>query len=447
MSLDWMVGRSRFNLYAGMGTGKTLTMLTWIMENSLDLLSPTLVIAPLRVAQNVWPEEAAAWEHLKDLRVTAIAGTVAQRKAALASGASVFTINYENVPWLIETVGGDDWPFLTVIADESTKLKGFRTRQGTARARALAVIAHTRVDRWVNLCGLPAPNGLVDLWGQQWFIDGGRALGRTFTDFQMRWFARLPTGGMFTKTVPRTFAQVEIEGRMQATTLAIRPEDWFDLTEPVVNEIWVDLPETARRQYKTMAKDFYAGLSEGVVTAANAAVKSGKLIQLASGAVYVDDEGKWEEVHSAKVEALQSVVGEAQGAPVLCAYSFRHSRDRIMKAFPGARVIGGDDKTAIADWNAGKVSLLLAHPKSAGHGLNLQHGGNTLVYFDQDWNLEDHEQIAERIGPMRQMQSGYNRPVFIHHILARGTIDAMVRERRDDKMSVVDYLMAAFKGD
>jgi SNF2 family DNA or RNA helicase len=444
MSLEWMVGRSRFNLFAGMGTGKTLTMLTWIQRNSWDLLSPVLIIAPTRVAKHVWPEEAEAWEHLEGMSVTPVLGTPLQRLKALNSGARIFSINYENIPWLIETAGAF-WPFQTVIADESTRLKGFRTRQGTARAKALAKVAHAQVDRWVNLCGLPAPNGLVDLWGQHWFVDKGVALGRTFSDFQLRWFARPPQGGQFTPMIPMRHAQEEIEQRMKSDTLAIRPEDWFTLEEPVVTDIWVDLPPTARKQYKTMAREFFVALEGGTVTAVNAAVKSGKLIQMANGALYTEGGSAWETIHDAKIDALASILAEAQGAPVLCVYNFRHDLARIKKAFPAARVIGEDDPGAIAAWNNGEVPLLLAHPKSAGHGLNLQHGGNILAYFGQDWNLEDHEQILERIGPMRQMQSGYHRPVFVYHIMARDTIDTAVRMRRGHKMSVVDCLMEAFR--
>jgi SNF2 family DNA or RNA helicase len=440
LAIEFLDAHKRCNLYAGMGLGKTVTTLTHLAK-SAEL--PALVIAPLRVARSVWPEEVAQWPHLARLTVQPVLGTSDERRAALKKRADIYTINYDNIPWLT-TLCDSSWPFRTVVADESTRLKGFRLNQGTKRASALAQVAHARVKNWINLTGLPAPNGLMDLWGQQWFVDGGLALGRSFTAFRNRWFYPSPRGGQWVDWLPLPNAQREIEARMRATTMAIDARDWFDLKEPIVEDIWVELPPGARAKYRQMADDFFTQLEHGLVQAPNAAVKSGKLLQLANGAAYHED-GSWSWVHDEKIEAVRSIVEEAAGAPVLVAYQFRSDLERLRKAFPRSRVLDRADKTAEADWNAGRIGVLFAHPKSAGHGLNLQHGGNILVYFGQDWNLEDYDQILERIGPTRQMQSGYDRNVFVYHVLARNTLDAAVRARRDAKTSVMETLLAAMK--
>ena len=430
----------RANLWAGMGMGKSSVVLTLLKE--LEPPDPVLVIAPLRVARSVWPQEAEKWRHLAGMRIVAITGTTGERIDALRTRADLHTVNYDVLPWLVETLGADRWPFRTVIADESTRLKGFRTRQGTARAGSLRGIAHHRVLRWINLTGTPAPNGLIDLWGQQWFIDGGAALGRSFTAFRDRWFGKPAWAGQYGPLIPMPYAQKQIEEALAPSTMSINPADWFDLKAPIVNDVFVDLPPAARAAYRKMERDFFVQLREGTIEAPTAAAKTIKLLQLASGAVYHDDK-TWEFVHDEKMDALRSVVEEASGANILVAYQFRHELERLTRAFPHARVLGA--RRDEDDWNAGRIPLLLAHPQSAGHGLSLQHGGNHIAFVGHDWNLESYQQIIERIGPVRQMQSGYDRPVFIHHILARGTMDETVMQRRRSKRAVQDLLMEAMK--
>jgi SNF2 family DNA or RNA helicase len=443
LMIDFLKQHRRCNLHAGMGTGKTVSVLTAIVEQGLDLTDVILIIGPLRVARDVWPAEVAKWDHLSHLEIVPIIGNGVTRTRALRQAAPIYTINYDNLQWLVEHCG-HDWPFTVVVADESTRLKGFRTRQGSKRARALAPYAHTKVKRWINLTGTPAPNGLLDLWGQQWFVDGGRALGRSYSAFANRWFHKAPWGGLYAPLIPNESAQTEIEAQIKPSTLAIRASDWFDLREPIVAEVWVDLPPAARKAYRTMERHFFSELKGGVVMAANAAVKAGKLLQLANGASYHEDKS-WSWVHDAKIEALHSIVEETNGANLLVAYEFRSDLERIRRAFPQARALEQRDRTVVADWNAGKVAMLLAHPASAGHGLNLQQGGHHLVYFGQGWNLELFEQILERVGPTRQMQAGFDRPVYVYHILARGTMDEVARERRSGKLTVMDALLLAMK--
>jgi SNF2 family DNA or RNA helicase len=408
---------------------------------------PTLVLAPLRVARTTWPDEARKWN--LPLDVTTITGTVAERTRQCAVDSAVHATNYEQLPWLIAH-WGDKWPYRTVIADEATRLKGFRLRQGGKRTRALGRVAFKHVKRFVELTGTPSPNGLVDLWGPMWFLDQGERLGRTFSAFAERWFM---TGYNGFGLSPRAHAQAEITDRIKDLCLTIDPKDWFDLKAPIVTNIYVDLPPAARRIYKEMERQMFAAIGDRTAEAFNAAAVTNKCLQLANGAVYVDPlaeedaaprSKEWREVHDAKLAALDSIIEEAAGAPVLVAYNFRSDLARIRAAFPQARVLDSDPDT-IRAWNAGEIRLLLAHPASAGHGLNLQDGGNILVYFGHSWNLEEREQILERIGPVRQAQAGHDRGVFVYNLVARDTVDEVVIERLVSKCSVQDALRNAMK--
>ena len=329
-----------------------------------------------------------------------------------------------------------------MVLDESTKVKNFRLRQGGKRAQALGSIAHTKIKRLIELTGTPASNGLKDLWGQAWFIDAGTRLGRSYSAFSQRWFREGFDGFSL---VPVPSAQTEIQDKLRDVCLTIEAKDWFDLREPVVNDIMVDLPPKARKHYRDMEDEMYTELEGIEVEAFNAAAKTIKCLQLAAGAAYTDDtRTKWTETHKVKLEALESIVEEAAGMPVLVAYNFKSDLARLLKAFPQGRHLDKDPST-ISDWNAGKIPVLFAHPASAGHGLNLQHGGNILVFFSPNWNLEEHLQIIERIGPTRQMQSGYDRPVFIHRIIARDTVDELVLDRLTTKRRTQDILLDAMK--
>lgn len=437
----------RCNVWAGMGTGKTLSTLTAL--EALDFVEdplPALVLAPLRVARSTWPDEVRKWAHLRGLRVSCATGALHSRVQALDMDADIVTINYEQLTWLIPFLGRT-WPFRTVIADESTRLKSFRLRQGGKRAQVLGRIAHTRVKRWINLTGTPAPNGLIDLWGQAWFLDSGQRLGRTFNAFENRWFAsrRVGASQYARQLTPLPGAQAEIEQRLADLTITVRAKDFLDLPPLVENVIEVELPDRARRHYRELEREMYTVLKTGSeVEAFNAAAKTMKCLQAANGAVYTDNEGTWEEVHNAKLEALQSVIEEANGAPVLVAYHFKSDLARLCAAFPQGRVLDAEPRT-ITRWNQGQIPLLFAHPASAGHGLNLQDGGNILVFFGLNWNLEEHEQIIERIGPTRQAQAGHDRPVYVHRIVARDTVDELVLQRLQSKASVQDILLDAMR--
>lgn len=441
----------RCAIWAGMGMGKTSSTLT-----ALDALymtgesAPTLVLAPKRVCTSTWPNEVQKWEHLHNLDVVPVTGTEKERIAALKRDVSIYACNYQNIPWLVEHYGAH-WPFRTIVADESTRLKSFRTRQGGVRARALSKVVHTKVKRFIELTGTPSPNGLQDLWGQIWMLDAGKRLGKTFTAFKERWFRRTDDGYGIEMASEHTAP--EIYSQLRDICLTVDAKDYFDLGQPIVKDVEVELPARAREYYQKMKKELIFQIENHTITAANAAVKSKKLLQLANGAAYVDPNvdddfhpkaREYRIIHDAKIEALESIIEEANGAPVLVAYEFRSDLERILKAFPKAEFLDDNPETE-QRWNRGKIPVLLAHPQSAGHGLNLQDGGNILVFFGHNWKLEDRLQIIERIGPMRQLQSGHKRPVWIYNIIAHKTVDRAVIERVDGKKSVQDALLENMK--
>jgi SNF2 family DNA or RNA helicase len=439
--IDFIRENKRCGIWAPMGSGKSVSTLTALSQLDLveDDIFPTLVLAPLRVARTVWGPECEKWDHLKYLRSSVITGTPKERDRALIADADIFSCNYDNLQWLVETLG-KDWPFKTVIADELTKLKSFRLRQGSKRGRALGRVAWTKIVRFIGLTGTPAPNGLKDMWGQTWFIDKGERLGATYTAFEDRWFQRGRDGHSLE---PMDHAEGEIHEKVHDIYITVKG---LDVEEPIYNEVWVELPESVRKIYNEMEKKKFAEIKEKGVGAANAAVKTSKLLQIAGGAVYTGDsdkpeeKGQWEELHDAKIDALKSIIEEANGAPVLVAYQFKHDLERLKKAFPKARVLDAKPSTVL-DWNAGKIGVLLAHEMSAGHGLNLAEGGNILAFFGLSWNLEGFMQIIERVGPMRQKQAGLIRSVFVHLIMAKNTMDLAVRERLIGKKSVQDVLL------
>lgn len=450
-----ILDHERCCLFAGMGTGKTSAAATAIEILSKVESEPVLVLAPLRVAQSTWPDEFAKWDHLRGLPVSPIIGTVKERERALNRDAAVYTINYENVAWLIDTLRGR-WPFKSIIADESTKLKGLRvshqvsskgkefvTGQGAKRARLLAQLAHRAARRWINLTGTPAPNGLQDLWGQMWFVDGGKRLGHSYSAFEQRWFTKGYDGFSMR---PTESAQTEIQSRISDVCLSIRAEDWFDLKAPQFRDVYIDLPSKVRDHYRSMEREMFASIDGADITAVSAGAKTQKCLQIASGFAYHGEEPdrKVVELHDLKIAALESIINESGGEPVLVAYQFQADKDRLVKAFPKARLLDNKPQT-IRDWNTGRIPILITHPASAGHGLNLQDGGRILVFFGVTWNLEEYQQIIERIGPTRQAQAGHDRVVFVYRILARDTVDELVLERLDGKRAVQDILMEAMR--
>lgn len=437
----------RVGIWAGMGMGKTVATLTAIDALQVADPAPALVLAPKRPALTVWPEEIRKWGHLKHMRCATIIGSEPQRREALEQPADVYTMNYDNLPWLYEVLKArrKGWPFRIVVADESTRLKSFRLKQGGKRAYALAQVAHTQIDRFIELSGTPAPNGVVDLWGQMWFLDRGKRLGHSFTAFSQRWFYSVMTPDGFPLLKPHEHALDEVKGLTKDLCHSFDAKDWFPVDKPIVRKLYFDLPRRVRRHYDEMQKEFFAEIAGNEFEAVNAAARSIKCLQIATGSIYTNDGGAWEHIHDEKLELLRSVVEEAAGMPVLVAYQYKHELERILKAFPGARLLDAKPQT-VADWNTGKIQMLVAHPASAGHGLNLQEGGNILAYFGHWWDLELHDQIAERIGPVRQKQSGLDRSVFVYYLLARDTLEEEVLRRHQTKRTVQEILRDAAAG-
>lgn len=450
----------RCALWAKPGMGKTVLVLTFLdhLHNVWGEGRQTLVIGPARVAQDVWTDEVLKWRHLSGLTVASATGTATERAAALRRDVQVVAINYENLHWLTEHLKAERraWPFATVVADESTKLKNFRLKQGGSRARALAQYAHRTVarpdgaERWINLTGTPSPNGLRDLWGQSWFLDRGERLGASFSAFEARYFAwrRAKDAlshkpGLVQQILPH--ANELIHEKLADLCLTLDPKDWFDLQDPVVNVIEVDLPPKVKRQYRELEKELFLRLDTGdEIEVFNAAALTMKCLQLANGALYLEDGAAWQTVHDEKLDALEGLADET-GEPILVAYHFKSDLARLKARFPD-----GLDLSTVAgmrDAKVGKGRLWFGHPAGMGHGVDgLQEHCCTAAIFGHWWDLEQYDQFIERIGPMRQYQSGKNRPVFIHHIVARGTVDEVVAARRGSKRAVQDLLLDYMKG-
>lgn len=463
---DFGLQHERCNIFASPGMGKTSATLD-IFE-SLRMFGEAkrmLVLAPKRVALKTWPAEVPKWqESFGHLRIAAAIGKPDERLAALRSNPDILTINYDQIEWLIEQYG-DAWPFDMVAADESTRLKNLRVSfqhgrkkdgsagaehirgQGSSRAKALAYVAHSKVRRWLNLTGSPAPNGLTDIWGQQWFVDGGRRLGNSYDAYVQRFFRNMARGGEYTDWQPMPFSQPLIESLMRECSITVDAKDWFPLEKVIERDIYIDLPPKVRKHYLEVEKDWFTELESGAeVEVFAAGSKTQKLLQIASGSIYTDTDTKtWEAIHDEKIEALQSLKEETNGESLLVAYHFKPDLIRLKKAFPKAVVLN-EDRHAEDKWNEGRIPMLFVHPASAAHGLNLQFGGRILVDYTSNYNLELDEQVIERIGPTRQYQAGLNRSVFRYRIVARDTVEQhAVLPRLREKMSLQDSFKAAMK--
>lgn len=457
---DFALDRPRCNWWAGTGTGKTSAALCLFDHlRTFDDAKRLLVVSTKRIAQSVWSREVAKWEDFRHLSVATAIGTPGKRKAALLAQADITTINYDNLPWLIDTVG-EDWPWDMVIADESTKLKGLRIdirtsptgktymrkSGGSERAMRLAKVAHKKVNRWVNLTGTPAANGLIDLWGQAWYLDAGQRLGRSFSAFQERWFRSVQVGAdaYATRLEPQPWADAQIKQALTDLSITIEAKDYFDLPPTVVNRIAVTLPDDAYLQYQKMEEEFFVQVGSEEIEAVNAGAKSMKCRQIASGSVYGPDQKAYP-VHDEKLDALADLVASLNGEPLIVAYQFQSELARLRKAFPQGRYF--DDKPAtLAAFCAGRIPLLFLHPASAGHGIDgMQQACRHICWFSMTWNLEEYEQAIERIGATRQVQSGQFREVYVHQLVAENTIEEEMVDRIETKASVQQSIRDAMK--
>lgn len=405
----------------GMGLGKTVITLTAIWNLLLDsfLVRRVLIIAPLRVARDTWPTEVAKWDHLAGLTIAIAVGTKQDRLDALARNAMVTVINRENVPWLVKQLGSA-WPFDMVVIDELSSLN-----HRAQRFKALATV-RPKIARIVGLTGTPASNGLMDVWAQFRLLDEGQRLGRFISHYRNRWFVPDKRNGMQIFTYkPRPGAEDEIYAAIGDITLSMRTTDHLQLPALTVTTTAVALDGEERSVYERLRDEMVLDLGGQIVDAANAAALSGKLLQLASGAIY-DEHGDVIEVHDRKLDALEDLVEAANGQPLLVAYWFKHDLQRITKRFPQAREL--KTSSDIEAWNASQTPLALIHPASAGHGLNLQAGGSLLVWFSLTWSLELYQQTNARL-----YRQGQSQPVTITHLAATGTLDDAVLAALESK--------------
>lgn len=429
---DFILNQSICCLMLDMGLGKTVITLTALWQLALDSfdVSRVLVIAPKRVAEDTWPKELAKWEHLTGLTSSLVLGSAAERKAALQRKAFLYIINRENVAWLVKN---RYWDFDMVVIDELSSFKSNKAERFKAMKKVRPM-----VTRIVGLTGTPAPNTLLDLWPQMYLMDMGQRLGRFIGGFRDRFF--LPdkrNREIIYSYKPREGAEDAIYALISDICISMKAADYLDMPERIDNRIEVSMSPKERKLYDDFQKDMVLSIDDEELDAANAASLSNKLLQMANGAVYGEDK-KVISIHDRKLDALEDLVEAANGKPLLVAYWYKHDLQRIKARFKNARRI--DTAKDIDDWNAGKIPLALIHPASAGHGLNLQDGGCTIVWFGLTWSLELYQQLNARL-----WRQGQKHTVVIHHIVTKGTHDEDVMRALENKDTRQSALIEAVR--
>ncbi len=417
-----------------MGLGKTVISLTAIADLLFDSFEAhrILVVAPLRVARDTWPAEIEKWEHLQHLTYAVCVGTPKERRTALLSGADITIINRENLGWLIDS-SGFDFDYDMVIIDELSSFKNHKAK----RFQSLMKV-RPKVKRIVGLTGTPSSNGLMDLWAEFKLLDFGNRLGRFITHYRNNYF--IPdkrNGEIIYSYKPMPYAEDAIYRKISDITISMKSTDHLQMPELISSQYEVRLSDEEAERYRELKSDFLLELPEGEITAANAASLTGKLSQLANGAIY-DDEGNIVEFHDRKLDALEDIIESANGKPLLVAYWFKHDLQRIKKRFNVREIKSSKD---ITDWNAGNIPVAVIHPASAGHGLNLQAGGSTLIWFGLTWSLELYQQTNARL--WRQGQTSGT--VVIEHIITKGTIDERILKALSLKEVTQNALIDAVK--
>lgn len=433
-----IIEKPNIGLFLDMGLGKTVITLTALQEMKFDrwCINKTLIIAPKKVAEDTWQTEAQKWQHLQGLRIVGVLGTATQREHALAIPADIYVINRENTQWLVERFG-HDWPFDTVVLDESSSFKNHQAK----RFRALRTV-RPRINRLIELTGTPNPHGLMDLWSQVFLLDGGKRLGRTISVYRDMYF--IPDKRNRTTIfsyAPKDGAELEIHKLISDICISMKASDYLDLPELVYEDIPVVLDDKAQKAYNRMERDAVLQVDEDTITATNAAALSGKLLQLCNGAVY-DENREVVQVHDCKIEALLEAVEGLNGQHAIICYSFIHDKDRLLQALAktGLRVRVYKDTHDKDAWNAGEIDLLLIHPASCGYGLNLQDGGHHIIWFGLTWNLEEYQQANKRLH-----RQGQEHPVIVHHLVVKGGRDEDVIKSLEGKDNVQEALLQSLK--
>ena len=427
-------------LLLAMGTGKTVITLTAIQQlmQASQEVHKALIIAPLRVARDTWPAEIGKWDHLKDLSYSVVIGTVQERKEALRQPAVIYLINRENVQWLVED-SGLPFRYDMIVIDELSSFKSWQAK----RFKSLLKVRPS-VKRIVGLTGTPSSNGLMDLWAEFRLLDMGQRLGRFITRYREAYFVpdKRSMQQIFSYK-PRLGAEDEIYRKIGDITISMRATDHLKMPECIMNRVLVGMSEDEQQVYDQMKEQLIVQVKGKEIDAVNAAALSGKLCQMANGAVYTEEKDTVQ-IHDRKLDALEDLIEGANGKPLLVAYWFKHDLKRIQERFPAAREIRTSKD--ITDWNDGRIPLAVIHPASAGHGLNLQAGGSTLVWFGLTWSLELYQQTNARLWRQGQTAS----TVVIHHIMTKGTIDVQIMqalERKDKTQSaLIDAVKAQLGG-
>ncbi len=421
-------------LFLDLGLGKTVITLTAINDLKYNQFAVrrVLIVAPKKVAEATWTMEAGKWEHLKHLRVVTVLGSKPKRIRALNTPGDVWVINRENLAWLVEHYR-NAWPFDMVVLDE---LSSFKNHQAQ-RFKVLTWV-RSHITRMVGLTGTPAPNGLLDLWAQIFLLDQGQRLEKYITHYRTKYFEQNYNGFGYTA---KPGAEESIHQRISDICISMKAEDYLDLPDCVTNVIPVVLDDKAQALYKRMEKDLLLELEDTEITATSAATLTGKLLQLCNGALY-DEERKVHEIHDSKIEAFMELIEQLNGKSALVFYNFQHDLSRIHKALEKSSLRIRELRTPEdqLDWNAGQVDILLAHPASAAYGLNLQDGGNHVVWFGLNWSLELYQQANGRLHRQGQKQK-----VILHHLVVQGGVDEDVMAALEDKASTQDRLLTALK--
>ena len=424
-----------------MGLGKTSITLTAIGDLLFDSFEvhKVLVIAPLRVARETWSAELQKWDHLHGLNYSVVVGSEAERKAALMRNADIYIINRENVQWLIED-SSIPFDYDMVVIDELSSFKNHNTK----RFRSLLKV-RPRVNRIVGLTGTPASNGLMDLWSEFRILDMGKRLGRFITKYRTDYFQPDKRNGQIVYSYkPLPYAEDAIYRQISDITISMKAADHLKMPELVSSEYSVRLSDDEKQKYTDLKQELVLSLGDAEITAANAASLSGKLSQMANGAIY-DDNGEVIQIHDRKLDALEDIIEAANGKPILVAYWFKHYLIRISERLKNLHIPFSrlDDSDSIRRWNNGEIPVALIHPASAGHGLNLQSGGSTLVWFGLTWSLELYQQTVARL--WRQGQT--SKTVVVQHIVTKGTIDNRIMKALSQKELTQTALIDAVKAD
>lgn len=430
---DFIINHPVSAVLLEMGLGKSVISLSAINELMLDYfdVSRTLVIAPLRVANSTWPDEIKKWDHLKHLNYSVVIGSEKERLDALGKPVHIYLINRENVDWLI-TKSGIPWKFDMVVIDELSSFKSYQAK----RFKSLLKV-RPKLKRIVGLTGTPSSNGLMDLWAEFRLLDMGERLGRYITYYRQNFFVPDKRNQqMIFSYKPKDGAEKKIYSLISDITISMKSKDFLKMPECLMNEVIVTLSDKEQKLYDSLKHDMVLSLEENEIDAINAAALSNKLLQMSNGAVYNGDKESLH-IHDRKLDALEDLIEGANGKPVLVAYWFKHDLEKIKDRFDVREIKSAKD---ISDWNKGKIPVALIHPASAGHGLNLQAGGSTLIWFGLTWSLELYQQTNARL-----YRQGQDSTVVIHHILTKGTIDEDVMKALKSKKKIQDALIESVK--